>query len=249
MIEKINWIVINWKKLWRTIGFPTANIKYSWDKIKPWVYKTNTIINWKIYKSASNYKTDTWLIETYIFNFDSDIYWKEIEIIFFQKIRENKKFDSLQDLKENIKKDIENIKSIENIVLTFWTFDLVHDWHKYFLNNSKKYWDKLITILATDKNVEKIKWFKTLNKETKRKKEIEDLNISNEVLIWNEENHFQWLDIYKPYTICLWYDQRWYADKLESVLKEKKLETKIIRIQPYKESELKSSILKKKLQD
>ena len=76
------------------------------------VYKTNTIVNSKIYKSISfighrmtadgNFAVETHILEIYY----DGVVSNNISIEFISKIRENKKFDSLIDLKKQIKKDI-----------------------------------------------------------------------------------------------------------------------------------------------
>ena len=44
-------------------------------------------------------------IETHIFDFDEDIYGLDIEVIFVQKIRDEIKFDSLEDLRQQLEED------------------------------------------------------------------------------------------------------------------------------------------------
>ena len=91
--------VIHGKKLGRTIGFPTANLKYNENFILPkvGVYYTNIKVNNNIYKgitSVGNNPTvegKTLTIETYILDFDKDIYGEKIDISFIKKIRDDKK--------------------------------------------------------------------------------------------------------------------------------------------------------------
>jgi len=105
--------VIHGKKLGRTIGFPTANLKYNQDFILPkiGVYYTNIKVNNNIYKgitSVGNNPTvegKTLTIETYILDFNKDIYGETIDISFIKKIRDEKKFNNLEALKDQLKKD------------------------------------------------------------------------------------------------------------------------------------------------
>ena len=46
------------------------------------------------------------VVEAHILNFDKNIYNTDIEIKFIKKIRDEKKFNSLEELKEQINKDI-----------------------------------------------------------------------------------------------------------------------------------------------
>ena len=105
--------VIHGKKLGRTIGFPTANLKYNQKFILPkiGVYYTNIKVNNNIYKgitSVGNNPTvegKTLTIETYILDFNKDIYGEQIEISFIKKIRDEKKFNNLDALKDQLEKD------------------------------------------------------------------------------------------------------------------------------------------------
>lgn len=246
MIQKIHWIVIKWKQLWRTIWFPTANIKCLDNTIKDWVYKINIVINNKIYHWAWVYRKNLKIFESFIFDFDKNIYWEQIEVILLEKIRENIKVKSFQEVKELIKNDVKQIKSIKSNILTFWTFDCVHKWHEYFLNQAKKYWDNLITIIATDINIKKFKWKSPLNDISNRIIDIKKLNISNEIIWWSNDNPLKWLKLYYPCVICLWYDQEWYSNELIEYIKNNKLNINIIRINSFIPEKYKSSIIKNK---
>ncbi len=50
------------------------------------------------------------ILEVHIFDFDEDIYGKCVEVIFRHKIREEKKFDNLDQLKDAIHEDIANAR-------------------------------------------------------------------------------------------------------------------------------------------
>lgn len=100
-------------KLGRTIGFPTANIIPSSQKLLPkdGVYVTQTILNNKKFNSVTNIGKNptidntTRTVETYIFNFKENIYNKEIKVIFLEWIRDVKKFNNLEELKNQISQD------------------------------------------------------------------------------------------------------------------------------------------------
>lgn len=247
MVKIISWTVIKWKQLWRTIWFPTANIKYSENDIEDATFKINIIVDWILYNWAWVFRKDLKLFEAHIFNFDKDIYWEKIEIIILEKIRKNKKINSLEEVKLLIENDIKIIKKIKNNVLTFWTFDKVHKWHIYFLKQAKKYWDKLITIIGTDKNIEKIKLHKPIHNLNQRIKDVKCLNISNGVIAWDENKQLKWLDIYSPKVICLWYDQIWFSKGLNKYITKHHLDIEIIRLEPFMEDVYKSSLMKLKI--
>lgn len=103
------------KKLGRTIGFPTANLGFDERSIIPkiGVYYTNVIWNNKIFKGITSVGHNPTVngqdltIETYILDFNNEIYGEEIEILFLERIRDEKKFQSLDALVERLKKDKE----------------------------------------------------------------------------------------------------------------------------------------------
>ena len=105
--------VIHGKQLGRTIGFPTANLKTTENTVLPamGVYYTNVELDGQIYKGITsvgnnptvNGKTIT--VETNILGFSGDIYGKQIRVYFIERIRGNVKFNSLDELKNQLKND------------------------------------------------------------------------------------------------------------------------------------------------
>src|SRR3989338_3932316 len=101
------------------IGFPTANIDTSYDLLPhTGVYAARTIIDGEIYDGIANvgfnptFHRDRLSVEIHIFDFSSDIYGREIEIIFIKRLREEIEFGSAEKLKAQIKKDIEVTREI-----------------------------------------------------------------------------------------------------------------------------------------
>ena len=105
--------VIDGKKLGRTIGFPTANLAINKQKVIPkkGVYYTNVKINEKIFKGITSVGNNPTVngqeltVETYILDFSNDIYGKEINIYFIDRIRDEIKFNNINELIEQLKKD------------------------------------------------------------------------------------------------------------------------------------------------
>jgi cytidyltransferase-like protein len=247
VIKKIVWTVIRWKEHQRTTGFPTANIKLEKNIIEDGVYKINVVIEWKIFHWIWSADNNLSLFEAFIFDFNENIYNEEIEVIILWKIRDNINYKNQEELKKQVQKDIKLLKDKKNYVLTFWTFDLVHEWHKYFLSQAKKYWDILVTILSTDESIKMFKSSEPMYDIETRKKQVQSLWISDIIWIWDKDNPLKWVDMYYPTVICLWYDQIWYSKELENHIKENNLDIEIIRIEPYKEEIFKSSKLKTQL--
>lgn len=108
--------VIEGAKLGRTIGFPTANIIYPEDKVQiPYgVYSADIIADGEKYKGMMNYgikptiseSVNEPIAEVHIIDFNKNIYNNLIRIHIKNKIRDEKKFNSLEDLKQQINEDI-----------------------------------------------------------------------------------------------------------------------------------------------
>lgn len=117
--------VIHGKGLGKKLGVPTANIR-PMDKYvipKKGIYMTYTVIDGKTYPSATNIGVNPTFdevdlkIENHIIGFDDEIYGKQIEIFFLEYIRPEKKFDSVEDLKSQMKEDIRYVKQKSDLQL------------------------------------------------------------------------------------------------------------------------------------
>lgn len=114
----IEGIVIHGKHLGHRIGFPTVNLALSSEMAQPLngVYVTKTYVNlcdegFKVYPSVTNVGNKPTVgifdknAETHIFGFNEDIYGEKIKVEFIKLIRSEQKFDSFDDLQEQIHKD------------------------------------------------------------------------------------------------------------------------------------------------
>ena len=110
----ISGTVVKDKELGRKLGFPTANIKPKENMLlpEPGVYQTSTKVRGEIYKSITNVGTcptvndNNVKLETYILDFNDDLYGDVIEIIFLSKMREIIVFENVDALKEQLKSDV-----------------------------------------------------------------------------------------------------------------------------------------------
>lgn len=104
----------------RTIGIPTANLEYPLNTITiPYgVYAVETLIEGNTYFGIVNFgirptfNKDKPIVEAYLFDFDNDIYDKDIEILFHKQIRQEKKFNDIKELLNQINIDIAEAKKI-----------------------------------------------------------------------------------------------------------------------------------------
>ena len=105
--------VIPGDKMARGMGFPTANISPH-EQIYPLkgVYVVQILLNDKMIKGIANFGErptadgTKLLLEAHLFDFDEDIYGKQLTVEFLTFIRGEKKFDNFALLVEQIKKDI-----------------------------------------------------------------------------------------------------------------------------------------------
>lgn len=106
--------VVTGNRIGRTINYPTANIEYPSNiiKIAKGVYFANVEIDGTIHQAIANFgkrptinKPHTLTLEAHILNFNQNIYDKDIKISFIKKLRDERKFSSLEDLKIQLKKD------------------------------------------------------------------------------------------------------------------------------------------------
>lgn len=107
--------VVKGKQLGRTIGFPTANIgEVDSDKILPkhGVYAVRVICSAQVYSGVMNVGVkptfsdhENVSLEVYIFGFNENIYDQVITVEFVQYIREEKRFDTIDELVNQIRED------------------------------------------------------------------------------------------------------------------------------------------------
>ena len=111
--------VVYGNQLGREIGVPTANIWIPKQKLPiSGVYAVRCLVDHAKYLGIANMGIRPTVggtrpvLETHIFDFEKDIYGRRITVQFIEKIREEVKFDSIDLLKSQIKKDIEEAKKI-----------------------------------------------------------------------------------------------------------------------------------------
>ena len=119
---RLHGVVVAGNKLGRTIGFPTANMKLYEPLMaipKTGVYATSVILNGAQRSEESTFmrgmtnigtrptvsERDTLTIETHILDFDEMIYGLDITVEFLDRIRDERKFSSLEELKSRLETD------------------------------------------------------------------------------------------------------------------------------------------------
>lgn len=105
----------------RTIGFPTANVDYSIDKLIPpnGIYACWGKLNNEKFKAAVNIGINPTFtpdkksinVEAYLLDFDREIYGETLELEFVSRLRDELKFDSVEALVEQIGRDVEQTRT------------------------------------------------------------------------------------------------------------------------------------------
>ena len=113
--------VVKGNNIGSKLGFPTANLLINKQKLLPCpgVYAVKVKINNNTYNGILNYgkrptidSSPNLIPEVHIFDFSENIYNKTIKITFIKRIRDEQKFNSLQELKNQIQIDIKTAKLI-----------------------------------------------------------------------------------------------------------------------------------------
>jgi len=114
--------VVQNKRIGRRIGFPTANIEAIHQLAIPadGVYASYAYVGGGVYRAVTNIGTNPTLngekltIETHLIGFDSDIYGQQLAIAFRKRLRGELVFASLDELKEQIRLDIEETLALRD---------------------------------------------------------------------------------------------------------------------------------------
>jgi len=103
------------RRIGRTLGFPTTNLIPTSMKLLPpsGVYVSITTIDGKKFKGLTNIgnnptvgETKEKRVETFLFDYDEDLYGKTIEVALYAMERPEIKYDTIEELKEQMAKDI-----------------------------------------------------------------------------------------------------------------------------------------------
>ena len=112
--------VITSEKRGRALGFPTANLDTEPQQAVPGngIYATITQVNGKRFPSATNVGTRPTfgegkrMVETHLLDYQGDLYGKEIKVEFVQKVRDEQRFPSVEELKTQMRKDVQEVQAI-----------------------------------------------------------------------------------------------------------------------------------------
>ncbi|MCI0810104.1 MAG: bifunctional riboflavin kinase/FAD synthetase [Chloroflexi bacterium] len=104
----------------RTLGFPTANLEVDPQLLLPGdgIYATWAIIDGERHQSATSigvrptFGLSNRLVEVFVMDFSDDIYGKTIGVEFIKKVRDQEKFDGLDELVKQINQDVDDCRQV-----------------------------------------------------------------------------------------------------------------------------------------
>ena len=110
--------VITGDRRGRTLGFPTANVDVNKAMAHPadGIYATWALVDGVRRPSATSigvrptFGLSDRLVEVYILDFEGDLYGRELEVEFVDKLRDQETFSSLDALVEQINRDVANTR-------------------------------------------------------------------------------------------------------------------------------------------
>jgi riboflavin kinase / FMN adenylyltransferase len=114
-------IVIEGDRVGRTLNAPTANVDIAGLSLPPnGVYAVHADVKERCYRGVANLGTRPTLrnpqpqqrLEVHLLDFAGDVYGQEMEVTFVEKLREERKFESMEALKEQIAKDVEMARTV-----------------------------------------------------------------------------------------------------------------------------------------
>ena len=114
--------VVRGKQLGRTLGFPTANLRFPKTPALSGIYATWVHgLGEKPMASVSSFGTRPTvqgvepLLEAHLFDFDGDLYGRHIEVEFVAKLRDELKFPDLPSLTEQMHRDADNARRLLSV--------------------------------------------------------------------------------------------------------------------------------------
>jgi len=118
--HSLSGVVQHGRELGRTIGIPTANLTVPQGIVVPGfgVYATQVLLDGCRYNAVTNVGTRPTVdgsgvtVESWILDYSGDLYGKHLSVIFYEFLRPEEKFPSLEDLQAQIRKDAEKVRKI-----------------------------------------------------------------------------------------------------------------------------------------
>ncbi len=114
--------VVEGAKMGRQLGFPTANVAYGDMQLPPeGIYAGYTHCNDERLPSAISlghrptFDGTQLLLESHLLDFSGDLYGAEVEVEFAQHLRDQEKFDSVEELTARIRNDVHSTRAVLDV--------------------------------------------------------------------------------------------------------------------------------------
>ncbi|MFA5503829.1 MAG: riboflavin biosynthesis protein RibF [Vulcanimicrobiota bacterium] len=116
-------VIVSGDRRGRTIGFPTANLSFPEAKVTPpyGVVAVKValpdgrllpgVANFGLRPSVGTLHNKSPLLEVHLFDFEEDLYDQKIRVDFHAFVREERRFDSLEELQAQIANDADRVRS------------------------------------------------------------------------------------------------------------------------------------------
>ena len=128
--------------------------------------------------------------------------------------------------------------------MIFGTFDILHYGHLQLLKQARRHCDHLIAVVARDTTVAKVKGAKPFHTEKERLELLRNLKLIDMAILGQSKDMYAMIRKFRPEVICLGYDQKIFVPQLKEQIKKNALQTKIVRLKPYKPTHHKTSRMK-----
>ena len=117
---RVSGLVIRGADRGRKLGYPTANIQYDQELLPlPGVYVVEAEVARVRYRAVANvgfnptFGENSLGVEVHLLNFDRDLYGQEVSVYFRDRIRDERKFKSVEELVRQIEKDVQYARGMK----------------------------------------------------------------------------------------------------------------------------------------
>ena len=114
--------IVKGDRIGQTIGFPTANLEASQLVLPPnGVYAASTKVEERFYRAALNIGVRPTVataqpqlrVEAHLLDFTGDLYGRELELQILSKLREERRFESVEELRRQIAHDVASVRALD----------------------------------------------------------------------------------------------------------------------------------------
>lgn len=119
-VAEIRGVVEHGRRLGRELGFPTANLAVDEAlAAEDGVYASLVEVGGVRYRAMSNLGRNPSVggqprhLETHLFGFEGSLYGREVRVVLLRKVRDERRFDTVEELRAQIARDKEQIMNLK----------------------------------------------------------------------------------------------------------------------------------------